>query len=337
MSSPVVKQQCLANCTKALSNAARIGERLQTVCMCCRKTAPAEETPAAEEPPAEVEVILSEEAVPDEEPDVPASSAVKTPFCLRWLPKNWKTLLGPFSPLFGGYTIEQVGGSCLIPEWVLFAYRVIWTITLISLLGWASAMKEPVPITVLAIQIIGASLLSASSALAAKNVKFDILADIAVPVYQTLASVALFDLPLLIWVVMVSDIFHTTPTDRLALYVVCAVVPAAMFLIDALVLGSKPQFRVQIIWIPVLVEYLSVFIPVGILTASGMRGPALAAILFYTVLWSIGSALMAVIVTRVHSAEPLCSLVDGQLCQPVTGSGRNSIAELAATCEMQQV
>lgn len=200
--------------------------------------------------------------------------------------------------IFGGYTLEELGGSFWAPTGVLLTFRVLCSAGFIGVIAMAMRRKLWLAAAAPLCGLLLAAVLSVASFLHARRKSADMLPQFAGPLYQTGASVAIFMLPVFIFM-------HVANPETVRRFVTGAnVLPSTIFLADALLLGSKVRFRMPLMIIPVLLELVAVFAPLGASgwfksdTTSTSKKP-LIVVLVIVIAWSIGSALIAVLVTRV--------------------------------------
>lgn len=213
------------------------------------------------------------------------------------------TFWSPLRRQFGGHTLDDAGGSHWMPLWFHFTFRLLATGTNIAILIYTSVTKRWTLVLATAIWLPNLLLLITASALnATRRSRPRCLADVALPLHQTLVSLTLFFLPLFVYL---------TARDS-TLWPETAFMGGVLllFLIDLFLMGSCIRFRIQIIWLPVLVDIAFFAFPavalttiaakVGVKTALGFATVVGASVAgaFYALLWSLLSAVIVVVVTR---------------------------------------
>lgn len=246
--------------------------------------------------------------------DIEDGTQEKHPHCCStfWL---------PLSPQFGGYRIYHAGGSFWAPTWVLLAFRSLVIVALLSVLIWASIVGKTFLIVATSVWLPCVLLLTACSALYLFDVSspaLKILANITVPLYQSMVSLTAFVYPMFILLAgragyVGEDGFGFIPA------VIFATAVIVLILLDILAFGARMRFRIQVAWLPVLLDLFVFMVSVAILVYSASRivpeatgnadtlekilgtsnvGGAIALGVLYCIFWSAASAILSVIITR---------------------------------------
>eukprot|EP00171_Calliarthron_tuberculosum_P013063 IDg13063t1 len=108
-----------------------------------------------------------------------------------------KTFWHPLGRQFGGHTLEEAGGSHWMPQWLHFTTRLISLSANVGVLAYASAIGLWTLILATALWSPILLMLTAASALHARRRSgYRLLANVALPLYQTLVSLTVFLLPM---------------------------------------------------------------------------------------------------------------------------------------------
>ncbi len=199
--------------------------------------------------------------------------------------------------------MHNAGGSFWAPIWLLFSFRVAVALAIISVLIWASVLVNVHLIIACCLWLPQVALLATCSYLLTTDTKEPVLlSNITIPMYQTMLSLSGFCLPMFILLASTTQSFVPE-----AVFNALAI---ALALFDILALGARVRFKIVIIWLPIVIDLLIFGISVGILTAFATAA-GLAAVLgtsnvagaialgaLYAIVWSVASAVIAVIVTR---------------------------------------
>lgn len=209
----------------------------------------------------------------------------------------------PLRPQFGKYGLFNAGGSYWAPIWLILTYRLIATAGLLATLIWAIVLGHIELIIACSLWLPCLILLCTCSYLYMRGYSEPLwLAALTIPVYQIMFTLSIFAFPM----------FIGFPARTNLLVEEAIFIASAIFLscVDILALGSRVRFRIQIIWLPILVCMLvyaiGLAVVVAVISIAGIPtvlGITVAlAIIFavvYAIFWSVISAVLVVLITRV--------------------------------------
>jgi len=211
----------------------------------------------------------------------------------------------PLRPQFGKYGLFNAGGSYWAPAWLMLTYRALATGGLLATLIWAIIFGHIELIIACSLWLPCLVLLCICSYLhmsGYSDPRLRLLASVTIPIYQCMFSLSLFAFPMFIGFPARTKMFIEE-----AIFISAAI---ALSCVDILAFGSRVRFRIQILWLPILVDIavfavaLAIIVAVisfaGISTVLGITF-ALSVIfaVIYAVFWSLISATLAVLITRV--------------------------------------